>query len=116
KAKMVEDTIREYYAAYETKDRKAIEPLLSDDFRFSSPLDDHIDRAAYFRKCWPNSEHTRAFHIEKLFADDNEAFVLYELEPNTGQKFRNTEFFRIKQGKIAEVEVYFGSERGTVGD
>jgi ketosteroid isomerase-like protein len=108
--------IRRYYTAYEEKDRQAIELLLSDDFTFSSPLDDHIDRASYFKKCWPNSERIRAFHIEKLFEEGNEAFVLYELEPETGAKFRNTEFFKIEGNKIKEVQVYFGSPRGTVGD
>ena len=60
----VSQVIRKCYAAYQTGDRGAIEPLLSEDFTFTSPLDDHIDRAAYFSRCWPNSEHIRAFTIE----------------------------------------------------
>ena len=72
-------------------------------------------RAEDFGKCWPNCEKIRAFHIEKLFAKGDEAFVLYELEPNVGPRFRNTEFFRMKGNKIREVEVYFGSHVGTVG-
>ena len=104
----VTDIVREYYAAYESKTLNALEPLLSDDFRFSSPLDDRIDRTAYLERCWPNSERIRAFHIQKLFEQNGEAFVLYDLEPITGQRFRNVEFFRIKDGKIDEVEVYFG--------
>jgi ketosteroid isomerase-like protein len=111
---VVADLIQQYYAAYEHKDRSAIEPLLTDDFSFSSPRDDHIDKATYFGRCWPNSERIRAFHIEKLFEKGNEAFVLYELEPITGAKFRNTEFFRIEGSKIREVEVYFGSPEGSV--
>jgi ketosteroid isomerase-like protein len=59
--------IRKCYAAYQAKDRAAIEPLLTEDFTFTSPLDDPIDGAAYFSKCWPNSEHIRAFTIKKLF-------------------------------------------------
>jgi len=70
----VSDLIQKYYAAYEQKDRKAIEPLLTDDFSFSSPHDDHIDRASYFSRCWPNSERIRSFYIEKLFEKGNEAF------------------------------------------
>ena len=107
--------IRDYYAAYEGKNLSVMELLLTDDFTFSSPRDDHINRVAYFGKCWPNSEKIRAFHIEKLFANGDEAFVLYELEPNVGPRFRNTEFFRMKGSKIREVEVYFGSHVGTVG-
>jgi ketosteroid isomerase-like protein len=111
---IVSDLIRKYYAAYEQKDRKAIEPLLTEDFSFTSPQDDHIDRAAYFNRCWPNCEGIRAFHIEKLFEHGNEAFVLYERESKVGATIRNTEFFRTRENKIREVEVYFGGPIGTV--
>ena len=103
------DLVRKYYAAYESKDRKVVEALLSDDFRFTSPYDDHIDRAAYFKKCWPNSANIRAFHIESLFENSGEAMVHYELEPNSGDPFRNTEHFRFERNKIKAIEVFFGS-------
>ena len=107
------DVIRRYYGAYEAKERGAIERLLGDDFTFSSPQDDRIGRAAYFERCWPNSENIRRFHIAKLFVEGEEAFVLYELEPKSGTRFRNTEFFRFADGKISAVEVYFGSYKGS---
>src|SRR5436305_2813382 len=103
------DLVRKYYAAYEAKDRKVVEALLSDDFRFTSPYDDHIDRAAYFERCWPNSENIRAFHVETLLADDREALVQYELEPKSGSAFRNTEHFRFDGDKVKEIEVFSGS-------
>ncbi len=103
------DLIRKYYSAYQSNDRKSLEDLLSDDFTFSSPLDNHINRTTYFQRCWPNSETISVFHIEKLFEKGNEAFVRYECERVTGTRFRNTEYFRIKENKIKEVEVYFGS-------
>jgi ketosteroid isomerase-like protein len=40
-----------YFKAYETKDRSALESTLSDDFTFTSPHDDHIDRATYLERC-----------------------------------------------------------------
>jgi ketosteroid isomerase-like protein len=109
--KNVSDLVRWYFAAYESKDRKAIEELLSDDFTFSSPLDDHIDKTIYFNRCWPNSQNIRAFQIEKLFEKGDEAFVRYEGERNDGSKWRCTEFFRIEGNKNKEVEVYFASLR-----
>jgi len=114
--KTTAELVRAYYRAYETKDRDSIASLLSEDFRFSSPLDDHIDRASYFAKCWPNSQRIRAFRIERLFERGDEAFVRYTLEPENGAGFRNTEFFTIAAGKITEVEVYFGYSGGTVGE
>ena len=44
------------YEAYAAKDHAAIEKLIADDFHFTSPLDNRIDRATYFARCWPNSE------------------------------------------------------------
>jgi ketosteroid isomerase-like protein len=100
--------IRSYYAAYESKGKAALEALLSEDFVFSSPRDDRIDKETYFARCWPFNEQVVTFRIEKLFERENEAFVLYECEANTGARFRNTEFFRIENGKVKEVVVYFG--------
>jgi ketosteroid isomerase-like protein len=105
----VADLIRRCYATYETKDRATLEALLSDDFTFTSPRDDHIGKAAYFTRCWPFSEHVRSFRIEKLFVQGDEAFALYECEPVEGKPFRNTEFFKTAGGRITAVEVYFGS-------
>jgi ketosteroid isomerase-like protein len=108
----VADLIHRYFAAYESKDRKSLEALLRDDFTFSSPLDDNISREKYMERCWPNSEHLRAFHIEKLFAEGNEGFVTYECERTDGGMFRNTEFFQTDGDKIRHVDVYFGSDTG----
>ena len=49
------DIIRGVFAAYLSNDRKAIEDSLADDFHFTSPYDDEIDKATYFDRCWRNS-------------------------------------------------------------
>ncbi|PYK56632.1 MAG: DUF4440 domain-containing protein [Verrucomicrobia bacterium] len=91
--KSLTELIRIYFEAYETKDRSALESTLSDDFIFTSPYNDHIDRATYLERCWPNSKHTKSIHIRKLFDQGNEAFALYDLKPDNGRPFRNMEFF-----------------------
>ncbi|MGK9167941.1 nuclear transport factor 2 family protein [Inquilinus limosus] len=105
----IPNLIRAYFGAYESKDRAAIEALVGEDFTFSSPRDDHIDRAAYFERCWPNSRTIRRFTIERLFDRGDEAFVLYELELTSGTRFRNVEHFRFEGSKIRGIVVYFGS-------
>ena len=102
--------IAAYFAAYEKKDRTALENLLADDFTFSSPVDDRIDRDRYFERCWPFNQQAKEFRIEKLLADDEEAFVRYEAVTTNGSTFRNIETFTIEAGKIRHVEVYFGSD------
>jgi ketosteroid isomerase-like protein len=102
------DLARIYFAAYESKDRAAIDGVLSDDFTFSSPRDDHIDRTTYFERCWPNSAKIRTITIEKLCEQGSDVFVRYRQELITGAEFRNTELLRFAGDKIAEVDVYFG--------
>jgi hypothetical protein len=47
---------RAAYEAYVAKDRTALEKLMVEDFHFTSPLDNRLDRETYFRRCWPNSK------------------------------------------------------------
>ena len=103
------DAIRRCFAAYRSKDRQAVEVLLTDDFRFTSPYDDEIDKAAYFEKCWPNSERIQTNVVEKIIGDGNEAFVTYRCVTKTGDEFRNTEFFTFDGDRISHVSVYFGA-------
>ena len=101
--------VRRYFGAYQTKDRHIVEEMLPEDFTFTSPYDDHIDRASYFERCWPNSELVREIRIEKLFEKDGEVLIRYELETHRRETFRNVEFLRTDGRLIREVEVYFGS-------
>ena len=52
---------RASYEAYVQKDRAAIEALIADDFHFTSPLDNRINRSTYFARCWPNSQEYQGF-------------------------------------------------------
>jgi ketosteroid isomerase-like protein len=96
------------YQAYVDKDRAVIESLLADDFHFSSPLDNHIDRKTYFARCWPNSESITGFTFIHCVQDGDHVFVTYEGRSRGGKGFRNTEILTIRQGKLVEAEVYFG--------
>jgi ketosteroid isomerase-like protein len=59
--------IRKYFSAYESKDRRALEELLSDEFTFTSPLDDHINRTTYFERCWPKQRENSRFSDREAF-------------------------------------------------
>ena len=49
-------SIRDLFAAYMANDRKAVENAFTEDFRFTSPYDDEIDKATYFERCWQVSD------------------------------------------------------------
>ena len=90
------------------KDRAGIEPLLADDFHFTSPLDNRIDRDTYFTRCWPNSKHIADFDLINVVPEEHKVFVTYVARTNDGRRFRNTEIVTVRGQQITEVEVYFG--------
>jgi len=96
------------YEAYARKDRAALESLIADDFHFTSPLDNGIDRKTYFERCWPNSERLDSFEFVCVVAAGDKVFVTYEAAGVDGGKFRNTELLTLRGGKIVAAEVYFG--------
>ena len=102
------DIARACYRAYVDKDRAALETLIAEDFHFTSPLDNRLDRETYFERCWPNSERIRACTFKQLIPIGETVFVTYEGEAIDGKGFRNTEILTIRDGKIVEVGVYFG--------
>ena len=99
---------RASYEAFANKDRAAIEALIAPDFHFTSPLDNRIDRSTYLERCWPNSERFEGFDFVHLVPHGDRVFVTYEGRMRDGGRFRNTEMVTVRDGRIAEVEVYFG--------
>jgi ketosteroid isomerase-like protein len=93
------------YQAYVDKDRKTIESLLAEDFHFTSPLDNRINRKTYFERCWPNSAQLTDFAFIRAVAAGGSVFVTYEATTKSGKRFRNTEVMTIRDGQIQEVEV-----------
>jgi hypothetical protein len=101
--------IMAYYTAYEKKDWNLLEQNLADGFTFTSPVDDHINLKAYKERCWPNANNTKRFDVEKLVINGDDAFVTYNGWTTDGKLFRNTEYFKFKDGKIMSNECFFGS-------
>jgi ketosteroid isomerase-like protein len=102
------ETARACFQAYVDKDRAALEALLDDDYRFTSPLDNELDRATYLEVCWPNSTALAGFDFFYEAEDDGHAFVVYEGRTATGKRFRNCEVHFVHDGKLVATEVYFG--------
>ena len=100
--------LRDLYAAYIDQRKDIVGTMLTEDFTFSSPRDDHINRATYFERCWPNEPLLKAFDIEFLSVEGDQGVVRYRAETTDGKAFRNMESFRFAGDKIASVDVYFG--------
>ncbi len=103
------EIIRDVFAAYLSNNRGAVEDALTDDFRFTSPYDDRIDKATYFERCWRNSDWIARHDLERIFVEGEEAFVTYTCVAKSGRTFRNTEFFAFAGDRIKSIDVYFGA-------
>jgi len=102
--------IKDYYGDYEKKDWHTLEVILDDSFTFSSPAGgDHINLKTYKEKCWPNANNTKRFDLENVIIDSDDAFVTYNGWTNDDKLFRNTEYFKFKDGKIISNECFFGT-------
>jgi ketosteroid isomerase-like protein len=102
------DIARRSYQAYVDGDRASLEALLAEDFTFTSPLDNRLDRRTYFERCWPNHECITGFRYERLIAQGDTVIVTYEGETRDGPGLRNTEVLTLRDGRIVAAEVYFG--------
>lgn len=109
---------KSYYRAYERHDPGFVAGELADGFTFTSPFDEHIDRDAYFRRCWPATPLHHKFTFVAVAQDGNRVMVVYEAElkrPNAvhpDMRFRNSEMLTFEDGRLKSVEVFFGDPPG----
>ncbi len=103
------DVVRTMFEAYRAEDRRTADGLLADDFVFTSPQDDHIDKAAFMQRCFPTAARMVSQEILELVAvGDDGVFIMYEYELKTGDRHRNAEFSTVRGGKLVETQVFFG--------
>jgi hypothetical protein len=102
-----EQIIRAYYAGWEKSDWDEIESKLADDFTFTSPYDDHLDKKAYKERCWRGADSIHAYDFLTIMEHGNKAFARWNCLIQ-GKLVNNTEYFLFEDGKIKAIEVYFG--------
>jgi len=106
-----EQIVRKYYGAWESKDWHALEILLTDDFTFTSPNDDHISKGVYKAVCWqPNVNLIGHFDLQQIMGSDNDALVMYVLHIKNGKTLENVEYLQIRGAKVEAVRCYFGAK------
>ena len=101
------ETVKRALQAYLDKDRVAIEAVIADEYHFTSPRDNALDRDTYFARCWPGSEVMTSMELIHGAEDGDFAWVVYEAAMG-GHRFRNAELHRVRDGRIVETQVFFG--------
>ena len=102
------EVVRALADAFRATDRQAAEQLVAPTFHFTSPQDDHLDRATWFEVCFPTSGHFVSHETLQVIEEGDLVFTRYEYELADGTRYRNMEASRVVDGQVVEVEVYFG--------
>lgn len=106
-----EQTIRQYYAAWEKGDWQALDSLVTANFTFSSPNDDHDSKSVFKTRCWvPNVKLIGHFDLQEIAGNGNDALVMYVLYIKNGKRIENIEHFHLRDGKVESVRCYFGQQ------
>ena len=87
---------------------------MTDDFTFTAASgEDHISKTQFKSECWENQiGHIKGFDLEQMISKGDEVFVKYNCTTAGGNTFRNVELVKVRSGKIASIECYFGSVKG----
>lgn len=102
-------TVRAMFESYLAQDRRAAERLLAERFTFTSPQDDHIDRATFLDVCFPTADRLSSQELVHVTATDgDDVFVMYDYTLKTGERHRNVELLTVRKGRIVETQVFFG--------
>jgi ketosteroid isomerase-like protein len=100
--------IKAWYTAWEQKDWNSMTQILADGFTFSSPLDDHIKINAVKERCWPNAGKFKNIEVQQLIMNGDAVFIINNGQTTAGKFIRNCDYFKLKDGKIASYECFFG--------
>ncbi|MGH3452862.1 MAG: nuclear transport factor 2 family protein [Nocardioidaceae bacterium] len=104
------DVVRMLVQSYLAQDATTADEMIADDFTFTSPQDDHIDKATFFERCFPATTQLASHRLLDVVATDgDDVFLRYEYESlQTGHRHRNVEVHTVRAGRVVEIEVYFG--------
>jgi ketosteroid isomerase-like protein len=100
--------IKAWYTAWEKRDWNLMTQILADGFTFSSPLDDHIKINAVKERCWPNAGKFKNIEVQQLIMNGDAVFIINNGQSTAGKFIRNCDYFKLKDGKIASYECFFG--------
>ena len=102
------EVVKAFMKAFQDQDRVQAEALMADDFVFTSPQDDHLDKATWLERCFPTADHFDG-PSETLQLAEVDGIVLHRYEYRVdGVRWRNTEASRVENSRVKAVEVYFG--------
>lgn len=109
-----EAAIRKWYNSWkkEATDWAALGALLTEDFGFTSPVDpEPLSKATFKSNCWETQiPFIEGFDLEVVTVKGDEALVKYLCHTANGKSFRNVEYLRLRDQRIAAIQCFFGGD------
>jgi hypothetical protein len=97
-----EEIVSASVAAYKSQDREAAERIFAPGFVFTSPQDDHIDRATWFDVCFPTAGRFVSHQVLEIVPTSSGVLSLYEYELQNGERYAMAGSSRFKYSSAAE--------------
>jgi ketosteroid isomerase-like protein len=102
-ARVAED----FFAAWTGKDFDRARSLLHDDLSFRGPIDSFDDADAYMGAIRGLSQIVTGADKRKVFVDGDDVCVIYDLETGPVPSAPTAEWYRVRDGRIASIQVFF---------
>jgi SnoaL-like domain len=117
KSQSAETLIKNFFAGFEMRDWNLIASQLSEDFTFASPNgDDHLNQIQFKEKYWGNVKFFKNIEFDKMVADGNAAFAMYNITTTDNKVAHNFKYYTFSKGKIKSIETFFGTGVGYTGN
>jgi ketosteroid isomerase-like protein len=96
-----------FFDAWTTKDFERARSLLHDDVAFQGPIDSFSDADSYLASLQQLSGIVTGAEKQKVFVDGDDVCVIYDLKTVPVPSARTCEWYRVRDGKVAAVQVIF---------
>ncbi len=111
----IDAALGQYYEGWNQGNFDQMEKVLAANLHFRGPMEQHDSSKSFIASCQEMAKQG-AFDKFKLtqgrkFVQGDEAVLLYELKTESGEPIPMAEYFRLNEGKISEINLYFDSKR-----
>lgn len=98
--------VQRWHEAWSKNDFETARTLLHDDLSFRGPIDTFDNADDYLAALQRLAAMVKSVDLQRTLAEGDEVVLMQELDTPVGRS-PVAEWYRVRDGKIAEVQVYF---------
>jgi hypothetical protein len=96
--------VKDYFKGFETSDRSIIK--LADNLRHSSPHGVYTSAESFMNDCWQYAGASNQHDME-IVSEGNLVCTRYNTKTAKSNIMRISEWFKVENGKITDIEVFY---------